>query len=202
VLLLLADGSLWSLQNQSAAEHPGSPSLETAPVSTAPADPAAPLRTRTPSPSFKATTDATTRSHAPAAGDAQAHDGEGSPIAAQAPAVPRDQRQARSFTSYARVAQNFARAYARPRPEVSGQRWWEKVAQLLSARVVDDYRGTDPASVPFTRVHGSAVVLPSDVPTDLLVRVRVRTDSGPYVVELETDENGIHVTRFAAEGPR
>lgn len=114
-----------------------------------------------------------------------------------------DRGAARSKAARA-VAAAFMRAFARPAPGVSQASWWAAVAPFLSAQAARDYSGTDPAEVPFTRLTGRPVELPTDAPTDLLRAVKVPTDAGDYLVELQTSEAGLQVTRVvprSAGGP-
>lgn len=119
----------------------------------------------------------------------------GEPIATDAPAPPRDKRQAAQYEEYESVATDVMTAFARP-PESERAIWWDNVAPYLSERSRDDYQRVDPATVPFTTLAGPALVVPTDAPSDLLMVVLVPTDAGDYRVEMETDSAGIHVTRI------
>lgn len=130
---------------------------------------------------------------------------EGAPVDPTAAAIPRDKAQAARFATYAKAAVAFLADFSRPAPSVPEQQWWTKVRTHLSAAAVDAYTGTDPQMVPFTKVTGPAVILPTTEPSDLLMLARVPTDSGYYRVEMETDADGIHVSRAIPEtsgGPR
>lgn len=86
-------------------------------------------------------------------------------------------------------------AFARPTGAVDDAAWWAKVSAFMTAQAAADYEGIDPAQVPFTRLTGPAVVVPTDAPADLLTAVRVPTDVGDYVVELTTTEAGLQISR-------
>lgn len=71
---------------------------------------------------------------------------------------------------------------------VPADRWWRDLVPYLSAPAAQDFRYTDPARVPASRVTGVGVVLSDSVP--LVVRVSVPTDAGVYLVVLSrTDES-------------
>lgn len=79
-----------------------------------------------------------------------------------------------------RAATRVMRAFARPR--VPEARWWADLAPLLSTQAQLDYAGTDPASVPASRLTGRARV--AQVPSVRVVRVQVPTNAGTYTVTL------------------
>lgn len=122
------------------------------------------------------------------------------PVGPTASVSPRDKAQASRFTRAERVATKFMTAFARPPATASPKSWWSGVKPLLSLRSVDDYAGTDPSSVPFTRVTGLVVVVPSDAPSDLVTVVRVPTDAGAYLVEVEHTAAGWFVLRATPVG--
>jgi len=101
----------------------------------------------------------------------------------------RQQRQAAITTATASLE-----AFARPATPGERRTWWQRVSTYLAPRVVEDYRGTDPRSVPFSKVTGAAQLVVTEAPANLLTVVRVPTDAGWYVVELETDQTGTRVT--------
>lgn len=107
---------------------------------------------------------------------------------------PRDEEHAEFYSEYQQVGEEFLAVFARPAEEVSSEQWWAQVEPFLAERVVEDYAGTDPQQVPFTTVTGEAVVVPSEAPTNLSLIVAVPTDQGDYLVEMETDPDGIWVT--------
>lgn len=182
VLLLLAAVSLWALQNRSDDTAPEPPAAVTTAPATADAPPPA-----TPSQARQETAP-NTIAPPPASGE----------VAASEPAAktyPR-KRSARS-ARYERAAVAFLVDFARPAASSPESHWWAQVVPHLSLRAVDHYAGTDPQRVPFTKVTGRGVVVPSVGPANLLTAVRVPTDAGDYLVEFETDETGLHVTRVA-----
>lgn len=119
---------------------------------------------------------------------------DGQPVAPDATAVPRDQLQARRFARYVTAAEAFARAFARPPASTSPAQRWAGVRPQLTSAAAEEFEGTDPQEVPFGRVTGPGAVVPTDAPTDLLTVVRVPTDAGVYLVEMQTDETGIHIS--------
>lgn len=120
---------------------------------------------------------------------------DGSPLPSTAVAKPRGQSEAARFARAARTATAFMKAFARPSTEISDAAWWSQVKPYLSAQAAADYEGTDPRSVPFTRITSPVFVIPTDAPADLLTAVRVPTDAGNYVVELRTTATGMEVAR-------
>jgi hypothetical protein len=79
-----------------------------------------------------------------------------------------------------KAATRVMRAFARPR--VPEARWWADLAPLLSTQAQLDYAGTDPASVPASRLTGAART--AQVPIGRVVRVHVPTNAGTYTVTL------------------
>lgn len=118
------------------------------------------------------------------------------PVEEQATATPRDQAQADRFADYETVAVAFLTDFARPPAGTPEGQWWSAVEPHLAPRVVEDFVGVDPWRVPFTEVTGDPAVMPrsSDIPMNLLMVVRVPTDGGDYLVDLQTDADGIWVT--------
>ncbi len=131
---------------------------------------------------------------ASAAGDAQV-DAAGTPLLPAATSSPRAGKQSARFKTAAATATAFMRAFARPAPPLDQSAWWAKVEVFMSPLAAADYQDTDPAAVPFDRVTGRAAVMPTDAPSDLLTAVKVPTDAGDYIVELQTTETGMQVTR-------
>lgn len=198
ILVLLAAASLFFLQHHGRQDHQRTPgatatqpasSISTTPPPSSPAPPAAP-RSSAPSPA---------RLTDPGPGGVQRDDigdePQWTPVEPAATARPRDKTQAARFRQAVRAAARFMKAFARPPSSTSASAWWAGVKPLLSPRVLADYEGTSPMNVPFVRVTGSAVVIPSDAPADLLTVVRVPTDAGAYRVELERLPQGWFVTR-------
>lgn len=116
------------------------------------------------------------------------------PIATDAPVQPRDRTEKKRFADYEKVAVEFMSDFARPGEGVDQKKWWAKVEPHLAERTRPDYEAIDPSVVPFTKVTGDAWVVPTDAPAHLLTAVRVPTDTGEYIVEMETDQTGIRVT--------
>jgi hypothetical protein len=112
---------------------------------------------------------------------------------------PRDPINAPVRPGAARTAVAFMTAFARPaRGSAAG--WWRTVAPYLTAQAREDYRGVDPASVPFTRVTGPATVLPPEEESHLVVLLKVPTDAGVYVVHLVPAGAGWAVSRLTPPG--
>lgn len=103
------------------------------------------------------------------------------------------------YARYEHEAVAFMAAFARPTSSVTEEQWWSKVSAHLSEAAAADYSGTDPQLVPFARVTGPPVIIPTDAPTGLLVAVRISTDAGPYRVEMQSGPEGIRVTRAIPE---
>lgn len=103
---------------------------------------------------------------------------------------------------YLVTAEDFAVAFARPGEGVDPQQWWDAVAAFMSPRAVEVYSGVDPENVGYTEVVGPAEVVAVDAPAHLLRQVRVPTDGGPYLVSMETDEDGVMVTGIVREDQR
>ncbi len=116
-----------------------------------------------------------------------------------ASAQPRDKAQAAAFKQYERIATAFVKAYARPGADTTAEAWWAPVSDLLSEDARTIYAGTDPRNVPFTKVTGRAVVVPTEAPMHLLTIARVPTNAGAYLVEMQTGPEGIRVTRLTPE---
>lgn len=204
LLGVLVVSSLWSIW------HPGAPT--TPPTTAAVAAAASPSTASTTSSSTSSPTSlppdpvqptATSPSTSAApSGSADAGEGEpgdhseaeGQPVAPDATAVPRDRLQARRFARYITAAEAFARTFARPLASTSPARWWAGVQPQFTPAAAEEFEGTDPQQVPFGRVTGAGAVVPTDAPTDLLTVVRIPTDAGVYLVEMQTDETGIHIS--------
>lgn len=113
-----------------------------------------------------------------------------------------DGKQTTGPDPYLVTAEDFAVAFARPGEGVDPQQWWDAVAAFMSPRAVEVYSGVDPENVGYTEVVGPAEVVAVDAPAHLLRQVRVPTDGGPYLVSMETDEDGIMVTGIVREDQR
>lgn len=113
-----------------------------------------------------------------------------------------DGKQTTGTDLYLVTAEDFAVAFARPGEGVDPQQWWDAVAAFMSPRAVEVYSGVDPENVGYTEVVGPAEVVAVDAPAHLLRQVRVPTDGGPYLVSMETDEDGIMVTGIVREDQR
>ncbi|WP_347350357.1 hypothetical protein [Intrasporangium sp.] len=81
-------------------------------------------------------------------------------------------------------ATRFVRAYARPTQATPAAAWWAAVTPHLSPQAVEDYRGTDPATVPWDRVTGPGRLVPLGNGTEAVLAVAVPTDAGPVTVHL------------------
>lgn len=196
LLLVLVAISLWSLQHRasqaSASSEHSRAGVSAAPtVGSPPAAPRAPTTSSTPV--------------APISGEGpgveQPASEDGTVVPPGATAAPRDPAQARRFASYVTSAEQFMRAFARPPASTPPSRWWAAVRPQLSTSAAADYLGTDPQRVPYQSVTGPGAVMPTDAPGDLLTIVRVPTDAGAYLVEMATDEAGIHVSALTLEQP-
>lgn len=188
---------LWFLQKQGTGDRPPEPVAS--PTST-PGTPTTPTTPPTPSSTpSSSTSPSPTAEPAGRAGARGDHDGEGAPVGPTAAAVPRDREQADRFETYAQAAVEFMDAFARPGSGTSPEQWWARVKPLLSDVAQDAYAGTDPRSVPFSRVTGEATILPTDAPSGLLMLARVPTDGGYYLVEMVTGPEGIRVSRATPE---
>ena len=119
----------------------------------------------------------------------------GAVLPPSAAATPRTAAQAALWSTATTKAVTFMTAFARPRTPGATQTWWLEVKPFLSAQAAADYAGTDPTAVPFNTVTGPAVVVPVDAPDSLVIAVRVPTDAGPYLVEIETTDTGQRVSR-------
>lgn len=84
------------------------------------------------------------------------------------------------------IAEEAAQAFARPSAAISESQWWRDAGTHFSARARADYAGTDPAGVPWSRVEGKGVMVPTDAPDQLLMIVEVPVDTGTVRVELTT----------------
>lgn len=190
-LAILVAASLWWMQSRPAvppaATHP-------APATSTPAS----SRTSTPSGA-----PATGRPPAPDPPPlAEEADGAGtSERPSPGPHDPAASGSARNLP-YIGAAVAFLTDFARPPVGTPESMWWARVRQHLSASAASAYAGTDPRQVPFTTVLAPATILPTGAPTHLLVQARVLTDAGPYLVEMETDDTGIRVTRAYPEPDR
>lgn len=193
ILAVLVAVSLWLMQSRGPEQAPTTPSP---PSSTSPRTrPAAALPVPPPpvsSPS-RSTTPAPTSASEPSP-----EDGAGTPVPSTAPATARTPAQAALFARYKKAAVKFMTAFARP-PASTSNRWWATVRPLLSDEAAEAYSGTDPQLVPFTRVTGPPAVIPTDAPASLLTAVRIPTDAGLYLVELQTGPDGMRVTRAIPE---
>ena len=201
VLAVLVAISLWFLQSSRSASTLPAPSATGNETSTSPStsphsgtSPRPPLASPPPATATSTSSSTSASSPAPAV-----IDGDGVPIDPSAPATPRDHAQAQYLARYTDEATRFMTAFARPSPSQPAEQWWPGVLPHLTSTAAADYAGTDPRQVPFTRLTGPAVVIPTDAPSSLLVAVRVPTDAGDYRVELQTDPDGIRVARAFPE---
>lgn len=94
-------------------------------------------------------------------------------------------------SQYTAAARTFMQTFARPPAAVPAEQWWQKVKPLLSAQAAQDYQGTDPANVPFTRITADPELVPAagSAQGSGLTVARVETDTGTYLVVM-TKENG------------
>lgn len=210
VLVLLVGFALWSMQREGDTQDEAVTSGEPAPVLTPlhPLEGESPTATEEPRPTDQdpvlVEVDETTESGGSPedgqvlVGEDVEHDGSADPQ--DAPLPPRDEDQAAEFEEYEQVAVAFLEAYARPEPSVSEEQWWAGVQVLLAEPAQADYAGVDPQEVPFTAVTGEPQMVPVEAPAHVLRLVRVPTDAGDYLVSLQTDEDGITVTRITPEG--
>jgi len=206
ILAALVAASLWFLQSRPEDRAQQTSSVSATPATStlapAPTGSAVPSAARQ-SPTTSASTSATPASAKATPGSAvtlpTTPEGEGIPVGESATATPRDSAQAQLLTGYEKAAVAFMSAFARPSASVSADRWWAAVRPQLTASAAEDYSGTDPQQVPFTRVTGPSSIIPTDAPTSVLVAVRIPTDAGAYRVELQTDVEGIHVARAFLE---
>ncbi|MCA0296948.1 MAG: hypothetical protein LCH96_16880 [Actinobacteria bacterium] len=85
------------------------------------------------------------------------------------------------------------RTFARPTGKLDPHTWWKRVAAMLTDDAVDDYLGTDPSMVPFTKVTGPAALLASTDESDgfWLQKVAVPTDAGTYQVLVQRVTPGL-----------
>ena len=99
----------------------------------------------------------------------------------------REQQQLETF------AGRFARTFARPTGKLDPHTWWKRVAAMLTDDAVDDYLGTDPSMVPFTKVTGPAALVASTDESDgfWLQKVAVPTDAGTYQVLIQRVTPGL-----------
>lgn len=102
---------------------------------------------------------------------------------------------AQQARQYIAAAAAFMKAFARPSGSVSAERWWQEVKPLLSRQAAQDYAGTDPGNVPFTKVTGTPqmISVTSSSQAYGLAVVRVDTDAGSYLVTLRTEWGSIVV---------
>jgi hypothetical protein len=121
-------------------------------------------------------------------------DGDWRPVPPDAEKVPADSASAAAHAQARRAAIAAVKAFARPAPAADPGQWGPRLSRLVAARYADDFAVIDPLRVPYRRVTGPAVVVPVDAPADVLTRVRVPTDAGPYAVDLEVDDRGRWVT--------
>jgi len=92
-----------------------------------------------------------------------------------APTADPDSQSSAVATAEAAVA-----AYARP--DLSPAAWYDGLLPHLSQRGADAYLGTDPSTIPATRVTGDGTVLEGS--TEVLLIVTVPTDAGTYNVTM------------------
>lgn len=119
----------------------------------------------------------------------------GTPLPPSSTATARNAAQATQWAAAVAQATDFMAAFARPAPTVDAVTWWQHVTPFLTDQATSDYAGTDPANVPFTHVTGPGAVLPVDAPDSLLIAVRIPTDAGAYLVEIQSTEYGPRVAR-------
>lgn len=70
------------------------------------------------------------------------------------------------------------------RRDVAAGRWWADLAPYLSAQAAQDYRYTDPASVPPTQLTGTGQLVDLDTSEHLVTIAHLPTDAGLYAVTL------------------
>lgn len=124
---------------------------------------------------------------------AHGHDHEGEPVDVNQPLTPSSDEQEDAFAQARSLATEAAARFARPSSDVPDTSWLANLEPLLSARYLDNFRYIDPQNIPFTRVTGPVTVHPTEAPPHVLTLVQVPTDAGPWAVEIETDEDGMHV---------
>jgi hypothetical protein len=125
----------------------------------------------------------------------QPHEPAGTPLPATGTVAAGSAEQSAAWAPAAARAVGFMHAFARPPAGVNASAWWARVVSYLSPAAAADYAGTDPANVPFTAVTGPATVVPVEAPTELVIVVRVPTDAGDYLVDIQTTPTGLWVTR-------
>lgn len=113
-----------------------------------------------------------------------------------------DHRSSAGVDPYLATAEDFAKAFARPDEGVDPQQWWQVASSFMSPRAVEVYSAVDPKNVEYSEVVGPAEAVLADAPAHLLRQVRVPTDSGPYLVSMETAATGIMVIGIAREDHR
>lgn len=207
-LVLLVGFALWSMQREGditeeTATH-GEPAPALTPlVPSGGEDTATVTQEPEPTPEVEATVEevadeASSTDEPVLVGEDVEHDGPADPQ--DAPLPPRDEDQAAEFEAYEQAAVAFLEAYARPESGVSDEQWWAAVQGLLAEPAQADYAGVNPQEVPFTAVTGDPQMVPVEAPAHVLRLVQVPTDAGDYLVSLQTDADGITVTRITPAG--
>lgn len=131
------------------------------------------------------------------------HDGDGwvIPEAGESfAAPPKDAKE----TTIAATGVKAVRAMARPAKNVSEKTWWKRFSARLTDQAQQDYKGIDPASVPWAKVSKqTGQLLPSEGHSDLVQLVEVETDTGPVTAHVRRDGEGWAVSRisWSADGP-
>ena len=89
-------------------------------------------------------------------------------------------------------AARFAAAFARPSGRADYRAWWRSVASMMTDSAANDFMGTDPSEVPYTKVTGPITLLGGgDQEAYWLQRVRVPTDAGVYVLQVQLVTPGL-----------
>lgn len=192
ILLALAAVSLFFLQHR---DHPSVAPATVQPPRSMSAPATLPPATGAPPP--PSTTATSSPSGSPADDEA-----DGTAVAPTASAAARGPAEAARFKLATSTATAFMTAFARPGAAVDDAAWWAKVRSFMTAQAASDYEGIGPSQIPYARITGAAVVIPTDAPADLLTAVRVPTDAGDYVVELTTTERGMQVSRVVPPSVR
>lgn len=198
LLAVLVATGLWQLHPRDESVHRALPARPPASSATPEESPGVTAATGAPSP-----TASTAHSDAPVPPAPQRDlEGEGTPLTPSAPALAHTPAEQDLFDRYTAAAAAALRAFARPQQGVTPRAWWAAVKPYLSEQATADYAGTDPRQVPFTKVTGAGVILPTDAPAHLLRVALVPTDAGDYLVEMSTDPTGIRITRITLGGPQ
>lgn len=99
-------------------------------------------------------------------------------------------------------ATTFMKAFAKPAAGVSAEKWWEKIASMLTDDAVDTYAGITPSVVPVRRVTGPVTIEPLQDPDSdgfWLRTVAVGTDAGDYKLIVQLPSSGFSDRLLVAE---